>query len=459
MRYPAYPKYKESGVQWLGKVPEGWNIKRGRHIGTLIGSISSVETEPNMDETEFNGSMPFAKVDDLNQIDGTLKLTHTRARVRGCNAPKETFILFPKRGAAIFTNKVAIVDQPMCFDTNLMGWRIQPSLCTKYVAYCLIARRLDDLADVSTVPQINNKHINPERFPHPPLSEQETIADFLDRETGRIDTLTSKKRALIARLKEKRTALISQTVTKGLPAEAAREFGIEPHTRFKDSGIEWQGEVPEGWVVKKLKYFASNKGGGGIQIGPFGGMLTEVLYGDEGDFKVYGQENTLSGDFARGQRWLNGKQYAALSNYHIYAEDILFTRKGSIGGCCVVPTDIQPGIIDSDTIRLRVNRSAVTIPFILYAFRFSAYLQSQVQEMKRGAILSGLNTSTIANLLFMLPPLSEQTAIADYLDRETGKIDNLTAKVEAAIERLQEYRTALITAAVTGKIDVRQEAA
>ena len=137
MKWQVYPKYKESGVEWLGEVPEGWDVKKGRYIGTLLGSIT-----PSEDELIENGNgLPYAKVDDLNQIDGSLKLAFTKVRVHGYRAPHGNFLLFPKRGAAIFTNKVAIVEQPLLFDPNLMGWRIYSSFDAKFITYCLIARR------------------------------------------------------------------------------------------------------------------------------------------------------------------------------------------------------------------------------------------------------------------------------------------------------------------------------
>jgi len=163
----------------------------------------------------------------------------------------------------------------------------------------------------------------------------------------------------------------------------------------------------------------------------------------------------LNGDFQRGTRWLTASQYAELSQYSAKEGDFLFTRKGSIGGCAIFPAGAQLGIIDSDTIRLRVNPDGLSTRFLLYAFRESEYLQFQVQLIKRGAILSGLNTTTIADLMLAAPPIDEQITIADHLDVATNKIYQLMLKVESAINRLTEYRTALITAATTGKIDER----
>ncbi len=283
------------------------------------------------------------------------------------------------------------------------------------------------------------------RIALPSVSEQQQIAAFLDWKTGQIDALIARKLELLEKLKEKRLAVITQAVTRGL----------NPAAPLRDSGIPWLGHVPEHWEVKRLKFQTDDAKGAGIQIGPFGGMLTDLIYAETGEFKLYGQENVLSGDFSKGNRWLTSDQYAELSQYGAREGDFLFTRKGSIGGCAIFPDGAHPGIIDSDTIRLRVNSEGLSTRFLLHAFRESEYLQFQVQLIKRGAILSGLNTTTIADLVLAAPPLDEQVEIAHQLDVATSKLKRLASKVESAIARLTEYRSALITAATTGKIDVR----
>jgi type I restriction enzyme, S subunit len=203
-----HPAMKDSGVEWLGKIPAHWEVKKGRLLGVLLGSASPSEE----DFVEDEEGIPYAKVDDLNYVGASLELSGTKARILGTAARWKKIILFPKRGAAIFTNKVVLADG-FFFDSNLMGWEIDKSHDSKFVAYCLIARRLDDLADVSTVPQINNKHIYPAKFPCPQQKEQRAIAAYLDHETARIDQLAAKVEAAIARLTEYHQALITAAVT------------------------------------------------------------------------------------------------------------------------------------------------------------------------------------------------------------------------------------------------------
>jgi type I restriction enzyme S subunit len=201
---------KDSGVEWLGEVPAHWEILKGSLIGRLFGS-EQVPEELVCSE----GDLPFIKVGSMSLDSFEVESWDwfVDRRVADQYKPRSTYIVFPKRGAAIFLNKVNIVERPSLIDPNLMGWEIGRKAVPKFVAYTLKLRKLEELADVSTVPQINNKHIVPERFPIPPLEEQSLIVFFLDQETAKFDTLTTEAHRAIALLQERRTALISAAVT------------------------------------------------------------------------------------------------------------------------------------------------------------------------------------------------------------------------------------------------------
>jgi type I restriction enzyme, S subunit len=279
-------------------------------------------------------------------------------------------------------------------------------------------------------------------LPIPPLPEQVRIATFLDQESAKIDALVAEQRRLMELLKEKRQAVISHAVTKGL----------NPDAPLKPSGIEWPAEVPATWEVKRIKYLVADVDG--IQMGPFGGMLLD-LDSEETGFKVYGQENTISGNFSLGHRWISEERFNALSNYHVGPGDLLLTRKGSLGNARLVESLPHPGIADSDTIRVRVDQNLISEGLLEILLHEARYVSEQIALAKRGAILAGLNSETIANIAIILPPSNEQDALMKFIAQETAKFDTLTAEAQRAIDLLQERRIALISAAVTGQIDVR----
>jgi type I restriction enzyme, S subunit len=291
--------------------------------------------------------------------------------------------------------------------------------------------------------RVNLGELKKLKIPFPPLVEQTQIANFLDHETAKIDTLIDKQQQLIALLKEKRQAVISHAVTKGL----------NPDAPMKDSGVEWLGEVPKKWTVVSLKHLVSQNCG--IQMGPFGGMLKD-LESHETGYKLYGQENTISGDFSQGGRWISLQRYEDLSNYVLSKGDIVLTRKGSLGKARLVEELPVPGIIDSDTIRVRVNSSLLSRHYLSLLMHEAHYIAEQITRTQRGSVLPGLNTEAISNLKVLLPAsIDEQnelvTQVAEIITYYRQSLEKCLLKCDLLAER----RTALISAAVTGKIDVR----
>ncbi|WP_052712517.1 restriction endonuclease subunit S domain-containing protein [Methylotuvimicrobium alcaliphilum] len=260
------------------------------------------------------------------------------------------------------------------------------------------------------------------------LDEQEAIANFLDREIARIDKLIAEKQNFIKLLKEKRQALISHVVTKGL----------DPNVKMKDSGIEWIGEVPVHWTTTRVKFLVREP----VQMGPFGASLKELAFEPTG-YKLYGQENYISNDFNRGKRWLWEDTYKSLNKYELKPGDVVFTRKGSIGNCRKTPTGIEIGIIDSDSIRVRLNNEFIATDFFVTLAHESWYVSHQLDFGKRGAVLSGLNTANISNLIIVLAPVAEQQEILAHLRSRTVVYDNLINEVTYSINLLKEHRSSI----------------
>jgi type I restriction enzyme S subunit len=449
MSFPRYPDYKDSGIDWLGEVPEHWEVVRLKLVCHAFPS--------NVDKKSYDGQELVRLcnyVDVYYNDEITIDLPFMEA-----TASKEEIVKF-----SLFSGDTIITKDSETADDIAIAAYVPQELPGVVCGYHLtivrplagihgrFVKRLFDshflkaqfkvVANGLTRVGLSQYAINNSVIPLPPLSEQTTIAAFLDHETGKIDALVSEQEKLIALLKEKRQAVISHAVTKGL----------DPSVPLKDSGIDWLGEVPEHWEVKKLKHLV--RGNDGIQMGPFGGMLLNLETEDTG-FRVYGQQNTICGDFSIGNRWISDLRYRDLEKYRLDCGDIVLTRKGSLGNARLVGACISPGIIDSDTIRLRLNNEQASSHYISFLFHQSAYIEEQISRMKRGAILSGINSETIANIVIALPPRGEQDSLNLDIFTRVGAIDTLTAEAQRAIDLLKERRSALISAAVTGKIDLR----
>jgi len=445
MNRNPYPEYKESGVQWLGQVPAHWEVWKLSHGFQNTGSGT---TPPSDNDVWYDGSIPWVTTSELREsiiFDTTKKVSEDA--ITTFSALK----LFPEGSLSIAMygatiGRLGILGVPATTNQACCVLYGERALNARFMFLWFQAFREQVilLASGGGQPNISQDKIRSIRVACPPLSEQSAIAVFLDRETGRIDTLVAKKRRLVELLKEKRTALISRTVTRGLPEAAARDFGLEPHTRFKDSGIEWLGEVPEGWQTPPLYARYS------VELGKMlnesritGNHLVSYLRNVDVQWDSINFDDLPEMDISENE----------YQRYTLQKGDLLVCEGGEVGRAAIVGEMSSLIGYQKALHRMRTIRSAEVARFMFYTLFWAT---------KTGVFNAG-GTSTIAHLTgeqlrkyrFPTPPLSEQTAIAAYLDRETSKIDQLVAKVEAVIARLQEYRTGLITAAVTGKIDVR----
>jgi type I restriction enzyme S subunit len=418
-----------------------------------LAVLSSGGTPSKERQDFWDGDIPWASAKDLKSelLHDTADHITDAAIDSGAQLVPPGAVLVLVRGMMLARAfPVCVAGRPMAINQDLKALVSRPGMRNDFLAWLLrgTARETLDRLDEAGhgTKALRMEAWTSMKLPAPPEAEQRAIVAFLDRETAKIDALVEEQRRLIELLKEKRQAVISHAVTKGLA----------PSAPMKDSGVEWLGEVPAHWTLCRLKHVV--QAADGIQMGPFGGMLTDLASEATG-LKLYGQENTISGDFERGNRWLKDEQFRELQRYQLLPGDFVVTRKGTLGGCRLVPNSILPGIADSDTIRVRVDKGWIDPQFALILLQDAIYISAQIELTKRGAILAGLNTDVVANLRLALPPLDEQRTVCSHVEDADRTIFDLINENEAAIGLLTERRDALISAAVTGKIDVRERAA
>ena len=266
------------------------------------------------------------------------------------------------------------------------------------------------------------------------------IAAFLDRETARIDALIEKKRRQIELLQEKRSALISHAVTKGL----------DPNAPMKDSGIEWLGQIPKHWDIRKVKHLTTKIGSGKT---PKGGA---EVYVDSGVMLFRSQNVHFDGLRLDDVVFIEDEVDAEMANTRVRPGDVLLNITGaSLGRCCLVGEDIGPANVNQHVCIIRAWRSKI-VPDYLNAAMSSFVAQSQIFASENGTSREGLNFQQVGNLLIVVPPrLEEQDEISRHIRVHTDRMDAIISTVVRSIDQLRELRTAMISAAVTGKIDVR----
>ena len=407
-----YSDYRETEIPSLGSVPDHWDLPR---LGFMVECLDGRRIPLNSEErAELQGDIPYWGANGvLDRLQNWLfdePLVLLGEDGAPFFAPNKT-VAFAVSGQ-IWVNNHAHVLRPRGIDHSFLTHLLN---VTDYSAY----------VDGSTRDKLTQNKMNSIPVPLPPMEEQREIAAFLDRETERIDSLIAKKRLLIERLQEYRTALITRTVTRGLPPQAARAAGLDPSPRLKPSGVEWLGDVPEHWSTRQLRRIANLNAGYGI---------TSDEIESEGYFPVFGGNGirgftdtyTHEGEFV-----LIGRQGALCGNVHM-ARDKFWASEHAV---------VAEASRDVNVPWLR---------FVLDAMNLRQYSAAAAQP--------GLAVDKINGLSVSVPPETEQHAISEFLGRANARIDELASRVDDAIERLQEYRTAIITAAVTGKIDVRETA-
>jgi len=444
VKYPPYPSYKPSGVAWLGDVPVGWEVKRLKHSASVNDESLPETTDPSFEFSYVDISSVDPVAGIVNAEEMVFEDAPSRARriVREGDTIVSTVRTYLRAIAPIRACKSKLivstgfaVIRPRTVDPDFLSYALQESGFVDTI----VARSVG-----VSYPAVNASEIATISIPLPSPSEQHAIADFLDRQTGRIDTLIAKRRALIERLKEKRSALISRTVTRGLPPAAALAAGLDPHSPLKPSGVEWLGDVPAGWIKKKITSGFRKIGSGTTPKSDSGeyydGDIPWVTTSELRENTIHETKQTVT--------------HAAMRDYptlRIYPEGtVLFAMYGATIG--------RLGILG---IPATVNQACCAFAWpTLFEPRFVYYWlwmrRPILVSLSSGGGQPNLSQNDLRKIQLPIPPLPEQRAIADFLDRQTAKIDRMVSLEEAVIGRMQEYRSALITATVTGKIDVRR---
>ena len=414
-KFKRYERYKDSGVEWIGEIPEHWEIKKIKYISNITMGQSPKSEECSLDETglpflqgnaEFTSLHPipkiycntankFSKVNDI--------LLSVRAPVGAMNISDRVYGI--GRGlCAITANKVQV---------RYLWYSMNVSLEELFI------KSKGSTFEAVTVTDVNNL-----LSILPPKNEQIAIANFLDQKTAEIDGLIADKEKLIELLQEKRQAIITEAVTKGL----------NPSVKMKDSGIEWIGEIPEHWEVKKLKYVSN------ITMGQ--SPKSEECSYDE-----------IGVPFLQGNAEFTNvhpipKLYCNTANKFSKVNDILLSVRAPVGAM-----NISDRVYGIGRGLCAITAKKIQVKYLWYSLTVSL---EELFIKSKGSTFEAVTVTDVQNLLIILPPKNEQDAIVNFLDQKTAEIDSLVTETKNQIEKLKEYRQSLISEAVTGKIDVRE---
>jgi type I restriction enzyme S subunit len=426
---PRYDEYKYSGVDWLGDIPVHWDVLSLKYAAQIVQD--KIDEKPE--------DLPYIGLEHIES--GTGQLIKEEA-----SEDVSSTVRHFERGDVLFSKlrpylaKVYLAGAEGVGTTELIALRAKTEVCESYLAYQLLSKGFIDKVDSMTygarMPRVSPEQVGGRQIALPSFEEQRAIAAFLDRETERIDALIEKKEQLIDLLEEKRTALISRVVTKGL------DQGVE----MQDSGVEWLGEIPAHWETVPYKYVTDR-----VDVG-----IAEAAthaYTSEGVPIIRStniKPNRLETDEVLYiEEWFAEKN----SSKYLRAGDILTVRTGEPGTSAVVPEEFHM----AQCFTLLISTLSDEQQPDFYSYFLNSEPAEQMFKLEGwGTAQTNISVPILENLAVVKPPAEEQHKIVDYLDEETSEISDLINRIKAGISSLREYRTALISAAVTGQIDVRE---
>ncbi|MEA5392141.1 restriction endonuclease subunit S [Cyanobium gracile UHCC 0139] len=443
MSFPRYPAHKDSGVEWLGEVPEHWDVKPLKRLAEIqTGLAKGKEVEP-----EGSIEVPFLRV--ANVQDGFLDLNDIHT-IQIPEAALDRYLLrpgdvlmneggdFDKLGRGCIWNSEI---RPCIHQNHVFAVRPH-SISSAWLNVYTSSKQANSYfigrsKQSTNLASISSSNLMDLPVPVAPIVESTQILNFLDRETAKIDTLIYEQHRLIVLLQEKRQAVISRAVTKGL----------NPDVPMKDSGVEWLGEVPEHWDVSYLV-----KQSDLLQTGPFGSQLCVEDY-VTGGIPVINPSSIIGSNIVAIEGVGVADETAfRLERHKLRKGDLVVARRGEMGRCAVVGENETGWLCGTGCLLLRCATSFS--PDYVELVIKSEYSRATLSLSSVGSTMENLNTSILGRLRVPVPPKEDQVAILGYLQQSERCFESLITDASNAIRLLEERRSALISAAVTGQIDV-----
>lgn len=437
--FVKYPQYQATKYPWIGNLPINWNVRRLKEVGRLFGGAGFPHEYQNVQGEELY----FYKVGDLSLSENEKTLLaspHTiskeTARVLRAAIVPEGAIVYAKIGAALLLNRRRMTTAACCIDNNMTAYVTEAEILTpEWAFYWLSTIDFSEHVNPGAVPSFSEGYQSVLPIPVPPVEEQKLIARFLDFKTTQIDSLIAKKKALLDKLAEKRTALISHAVTKGL----------DPSVPIKDSGVPWLGKIPAHWDEKRLKYAISE---------PLKYGANEAAELTDTDLPRYIRITDVNDDGSLREETFRSLPDEVANSYLLSDGDILLARSGATVGKSFI---YKPswGVAAYAGYLIRARMADMMDADFAYLFLQSSCYWQWLNSVFIQATIQNVSAEKYANLVISVPPIDEQLAIVSYLHEQLKKIDAQRDRVSSVVDRLIEYRSAIITNAVTGKIDVR----
>lgn len=441
---------KPSGIDWIGEIPCSWNIKRIKYLAQLKGRIGW----QGLTSDEYTDVGPFliTGVDFSNGGINWENCVHITEE-RWAEAPeihiKNGDLLITKDGTV---GKVAIVENlqgKASLNSGVLLIKTSNDYNKKFLYWALLSEefwtwfRLKNAGN-STIVHLYQNDFAEFSYTFPDATEQQAIADFLDKECARIDSIAADLEKQIALLQQYKKSLITETVTKGL----------DKSVPMKDSGLEWLGKIPAHWNFKRLKFMLENSSDS-MKVGPFGSALSGSDFTDEGKW-VYNQRVVLDNNFSENTTFVSEEKFQEMRSFAVYPGDILITTRGTIGKVAIVPEGANEGILHPCIIKFRVDKEMIIPELLQLIFNESDFVKDQFTLMSNATTIEVIYSYSLKDILLPVIPADEQKKIYGYLSKECIAINGIIAEKQKALAIITQHKKSLIYEYVTGKKRVKE---
>lgn len=425
-------KMKPSGIAWIGDIPESWDIGRVKDYYTLQTGFTPDTSVAEYYDDE-NGYL-WVSIADINE---DKKIYDTKSKISSLYVKEKHPVSSPAESLLysfkLSVGKVAFLAKEMFTNEAIASFTNSPNVCLAFLYYSSMFIEENANRNIYGAKILNQDLIKNAKIVFPPLIEQRIIADFLDAECAKIDSVIADIEKQIETLQKYKKSLITEAVTKGLDRSVPT----------KDSGIDWIGAIPTHWNTNRLRYIAT------VKTGPFGTQLSADEYVDEGvpiiNVKNIGYGSILAEDLD----FVPESVADRLSVHRLKLDDIVFGRKGAVDKHAIITDEYVDWVQGSDCIRVRSN-SEIDSEYLNYLFD-STYFGSYVMLYAVGATMPSMSSDILLNARVLVPPVQEQKDIAAYLNNQCGKINEIIANKQAQLDAIRSHKKSLIYEYVTGK--------
>lgn len=425
---------KNSGIEWIGEIPDSWKLIPNKH---LFINHSSKVGDKWKNYKLLSLTTTGVKEKNINSAGGKVPTSYETYQT--VTPGDIVFCLFDLDCSAVFaglsTSSGMITS---AYDVFAPNAEFLDGQFAEYWFSYVFSNRYYKIYSKNIRYAVTSDAFGGILTPVPPLYIQEKIGMILQSRCNEVDKLIEIQQAQIEKLKEYKQSVITEAVTKG----------IDPNVPMKDSGVEWIGQVPSNYLMKKMGWIADYK------KGPFGSSIKISMFVPKGEntYKVYEQKNAIYKDEKLGSYYISKEKFEELSSNEVLPGDIIVSCAGTIGECYQMPKNMEPGIINQALMRVRLNGEIISEYFL---YLFDAVISKASQSASNGSAMKNIPPfDVLKNIRVFIPSIALQRKIVDFLNKKCRDIQCLLSLKQSKIEKLQEYKKSLIYEYVTGKKEV-----